>query len=57
MKLGHSIFKKQNICVEIIRMCIVIRICLEENIPTLVVVYNHIEEDYQVMRVKRGSYE
>jgi len=29
LKSLHSIFKKQNVRVEIIRICIVIRICLE----------------------------
>jgi len=32
-------------------------ICIEECILTLLVDWNHIDEDYHVMRVKGGSYD
>jgi len=49
LKSRHSIFRKENTYVEIIRMCIVIEICLERDVLTLLVSYKRrlIGDDYQ----------
>ena len=50
-------FKKGNIVLRLFRICIELDIHLEEYILTLLVYWNHINEDYQVVRAEGDSYD